>query len=126
MPDQTVQVTFTPPNTWQFTPRTARLTAAGKVKLQQHPANAAWKFVTANVGGGGDQFQVTVHPNGTHVTVDDRYTTPGTFPYTVTVTQGGQQYTSGAEGSVQRLAADPPPTIENAPSLKQGDPDGAV
>lgn len=120
MPDQTVQVTFTPPNGWTFDPPTPHMTAAGKIKLQQHPANAAWKFVSAKVTGGGDQFHVTVNPNGTQVTIDDKCTAPGLFPYTVTVALNGQQYSSG---NTQRMVSDPPPRIENAPSLQEGGPE---
>lgn len=119
MPDQTVQVRFAPPSSWHFDPPAVRMTAAGKVKLHQHPAHAAWKFMTAEVTGGGGQFSVAVSPSGTQLTVEDRCTSAGAFAYRVTVSQDGRQYTSGTT----RLAADPPPTIENQPS-GTGGPEG--
>jgi hypothetical protein len=45
MPDQTVQVSFTAPNTWTFDPPEVTMTAAGKVILQRKPGNAGWTFV---------------------------------------------------------------------------------
>lgn len=48
MPDITVDVTFTDPDTFSFNPSAASLNAAGKVILKRKPANAAWTFVSVN------------------------------------------------------------------------------
>jgi hypothetical protein len=119
MPDQTVQVSFTAPDTWTFDPPEVTMTAAGKIILQRKPGNASWKFVSAAVIGNG-QFDVTVNGNGSRVTIQDDHTSNGTFVYGVTVDAGGTQYSSPTTGgsggapSPERLAADPPPRIVNA------------
>lgn len=111
--DQTVRVSFTPPNTWTFDPPVPRLTAAGKIILMQHPGSAPWKFVSAEVSGGGDQFHASPpNPSGSQLTIDDACTAAGLYPYTVTVVQDGRQYTNAGK----RIATDHPPQIENAPT----------
>lgn len=120
MPDQTVQVSFTAPNTWTFDPPEVTMTAAGKVILQRKPGNAGWTFVGATVVGNG-QFTPRVNGSGSQVTIQDDHTSNGTFVYGVTVDAGGTQYSSPTTGgsgggapSPERLTADPPPRIVNA------------
>ena len=48
MPDQTVKVSFTAPNTFTFDPPAAIMTASGKINFQQHPASPSWTFVSIN------------------------------------------------------------------------------
>ena len=107
---QNVDVTFTPPNSWNFTPDPVPMSAAGKVNLHKRPANAPWNFVSATVINGGTQF--TVNPpsaNGDVLIVDDAHDTLGSWVYTVTVSLNGQQYTSPSEKPDQDL----PPRIQN-------------
>lgn len=108
MPDQTVKVTFNPPNSWTFDPDPVRMSAAGKVVLHRDPGNADWTFQGASVKDGGGQFQSRVNPGGQHADIQDDHTSMGSFEYTVTVQDGSGTYTS------------PDPTIINVqPPLKQ-------
>lgn len=108
MPDQTVKVTFTPPNRWTFAPDPVRMTAAGKVVLNRDPGNADWTFTNASVKDGGGQFHPRVNPGGQHAEIRDDHTSMGSFEYTVTVQDGNGTYTS------------PDPTIINLkPSANQ-------
>ena len=113
MPDQTVQVTFDPNATPQFTftPSSVTMTGSGKVILQQSPANASWTFDGAVVKDDTlDEFDATVQGNGQQVQIDDSFKdrTEKGYSYDVTVALNGQTYTSpdpqivNDPGSVER------------------------
>ena len=99
MPDQTVQVTFDPNASPQFTftPASVTMTGSGKVILQQSPASAPWTFDGAVVKDDTlDEFDATVHGNGQQVQIADSFKdrTETGYSYDVTVELNGQSYTS--------------------------------
>lgn len=99
MPDQTVQVTFDPNATPQFTfsPPSVTMTASGKVVLHQSPASASWTFSGAVVKGDTlDEFSSQVVGNGQTVQIADSFKDRAETPYSydVTVQLNGQTYTS--------------------------------
>jgi hypothetical protein len=113
MPDQTVQVTFDPNATPQFTftPSSVTMTGSGKVILQQYPADASWTFDAAVVKDDTlDEFDAKVIGNGQTVQIDDKFKdrTETGYSYDVTVELNGQSYTSpdpqivNDPGSVER------------------------
>jgi hypothetical protein len=113
MPDQTVQVTFDPNATPQFTftPSSVTMTGSGKVILEQSPANAAWTFDGAAVKDDTlDEFKARVVGNGQVVHIDDQFKDRQEtgYSYDVTVALNGQTYTSpdpeivNDPGSVER------------------------
>lgn len=110
MPDQTVQVTYDPNATPQFTfdPDTVVMTAAGKIKLQQHPANATWTFTGGSVQNDTlGNFSTDVGGNGNSLTFNDQCKdrTRTSYCYTVTISYNGQSITS------------PDPAIVNEPPV---------
>jgi hypothetical protein len=113
MPDQTVQVTFDPNATPQFTfnPPTVTMTGSGKVILQQFPADVPWTFDAALVKDDTlDEFDAKVVGNGQAVQIEDKFKdrTETPYSYDVTVTLAGVPYTSpdpqivNDPGSVER------------------------
>ncbi|MDQ6736213.1 MAG: hypothetical protein M3Z30_00755 [Gemmatimonadota bacterium] len=94
MPDQTVQITFSAPNNFTFTPPSATMTAAGKVILHRSPGNAGWTFVSVNELP-SPEYSWTITGNGSGVQINDGHTSNGGSHYTVTIEQNGVQYTSG-------------------------------
>jgi|SRR6185437_15396041 len=106
MPDITVQVTFSDPNTFSFDPPVASLNAAGKIIFQRKPAGAAWTFVSINNLPG--QFTWRLKGNGSELEVDDAFTSTGEFGYNVTVHDASGDHTSGPTAQ-----ATVPPMIMN-------------
>ena len=99
MPDQTVEVTFDPNATPQFTftPSSVTMTGSGKVILQQSPASAKWTFGGAVVKDDTlEEFSTTVQGNGQSVQIADSFKdrTETGYSYDVTVDLNGQTYTS--------------------------------
>jgi hypothetical protein len=99
MPDQTVQVTFDPTATPQFTftPPSVTMTASGNVVLQQFPADASWTFDAAVVKDDTlDEFDATVVGNGQAVQINDKFKDRNEkqYSYDVTVALNGLTYTS--------------------------------
>ena len=109
-----VKVSFTAPSTFHFTPDSVTLKGAGKVFLHQDPGDAPWQFVSATVPTGGSQFTRDESSNGQLLKIDDACLTPGTYAYTVTVTQDGHSYSSA-----DNPAAVDPPRIQNDPSFPE-------
>jgi hypothetical protein len=92
-PDQTVNVTFTPPESWTFTPDDVKMTAAGKVILLR-TSGQSWSWVSASVkDDGANQFHPQA-PNGAVLNIQDDHTENGSWSYTVTVNLDGTSYTS--------------------------------
>jgi hypothetical protein len=109
-PDQTVRVTFDPDATPQFTfdPDSVRMTAAGKVILQQHPGSAQWTFRDATVKDdtlGEFHSEVQGSGNALHIRDDFRDKTRKSYSYNVTVALDGDTVTS------------PDPKIVNDPGV---------
>jgi hypothetical protein len=95
-PDQTVGVTFNAQNNMKFVfdNDPVHMTAAGKI-IFNRLGSAGWTFVGARVKNApAGQFTPSVDPGGQVLKIDDLCTARGTFPYTITVALGGQQYTS--------------------------------
>jgi hypothetical protein len=107
MPDITVDVTFTDPDTFSFNPEVASLNAAGKIILKRKPANASWTFVSVN-NLPSSQFTSSLKGNSSEVHIDDVCTATGDFGYTVTVADASGNHTSvpGSGGTM-------PPMIVN-------------
>ena len=107
MPDQTVKVTFTAPDTFTFDKEVVTMTAAGKVVMHQHPETADWTFVSVN-NLPSPEYTSTVTGNGSGITINDGHTSSGASSYTVTVhdASGNHTSTNGPAGTV-------PPMIVN-------------
>jgi hypothetical protein len=107
MPDITVEVTFTDPDTFTFNPPIATLNAAGKVILKATPANPGWTFVSVN-NLPTSEFTWSLKGNDSEIHIDDAFTANGGFGYTVTVNDASGDHTSGPTS-----AATVPPMIMN-------------
>jgi hypothetical protein len=99
MPDQTVNVSFDPNATPQFTfdSQSVKMTDAGKVILVQNPASAPWTFQNAVVKGDTlDEFSPAVQGNGNSLQISDAFRdqTKKSYSYDVTVELNGTSYTS--------------------------------
>lgn len=107
MPDQTVKVTFTAPNTFTFVPETVAMTAAGKVVFHRDPGNAAWTFVSADQLP-TPEYTWSLTGNGSGLVVNDGHTSNGASHYSVTV-----QDASGRHSSGENPSGTAPPMIVN-------------
>ena len=110
MPDQTVDVTFSPTAKPQFSfdPESVTMTAAGKVIFHRRPQSAAWTFKNGTVKGDMlKEFSAAVQGNGTVLQIDDKFfdKTRTPYEYTVTVELDGVTFTS------------PDPVIVNDPVM---------
>lgn len=103
MPDQTVNVSFDPTATPQFTfdPSSVTMTSAGKIILIQKPANATWAFGSPGALVKNDslnEFSASRQGNGQSVQINDLFLDPKgtsvTYNYDCTVTLNNQTYTS--------------------------------
>jgi len=109
VPDQTVKVSFDNADPakpkFAFVPESVKMTAAGKVILNQHPASPRWRFRGATVKDDTTgEFSVTVRGNGNSLVIDDKCRGKNVYSYNVTVTTDSDQtYTS------------PDPVIVNEP-----------
>ena len=113
MPDQTVEVIFSPTADPQFMfePGKVIMTAAAKVIFQKRPGSAAWKFKDAHVKNDTlKEFSATVQGNGSSLHVDDKFYDKEKTPYgyNVTVELNGTTYRS------------PDPVIVNDPGGSAG------
>lgn len=99
VPDQTVKVSFTAPNTFAFDPPSVTLTAAGKIVMHQEPTTANWTFVSVNELP--PQFTSSVTGNGNGITVNDGHTSDGSWHYTVTVHDATGDHTSDVQAPAQ-------------------------
>jgi hypothetical protein len=108
MPDQTVKVSFTAPNTFAFDPPTATVTAAGKVNFHRSPGSSTWTFVSIN-GLPSSQFTSSLTGNGSEIAVNDAHSSTGDFGYTVTVHDATGNHTSQA----MNIKETTPPMIRN-------------
>ena len=116
MPDQNVDVTFTPNTTPQFSfnCEAVRMTQAGKIILHRQPAGARWKFTSGRVHNDSlDQFTCEPFGNGRLLVINDPLRDPPdegpkTYCYTVTVELDGVPFTS------------PDPVIVNDPGDRLG------
>ena len=97
MPDQTMSVSFTAPDTWSFDPPMPTMTGSGKVKLKQADTNQNWTFDSVAFDN-DSSHQFTPEPpsdNGKKLDIDDAHTADGTYSFTITVTTAdGTKYTS--------------------------------
>lgn len=93
MPDQTVKVSFSVANGFNFDPPSPTMTAAGKVILHQNPSNASWTFVSVD-DLPSPQFTWSLTGNGSGAEVSDGHTANGEFHYGVTVQDGNSTYSS--------------------------------
>jgi hypothetical protein len=111
--DQSVVVTFVPPEEWHFSREVVRMRGPGKIKLEQAPGSD-WRFASAYVAtpNGERDFSVEVPGNsGRHLKIRDAFLTMGVeFTYQVTVALDGLLFTSPP----QRVTLTPPPVIVNA------------
>jgi hypothetical protein len=109
MPDQTVTVSFNPPDedSWVFTPDSVTMTAAGKIIFIRDPHSPNWTFVSVNLLP--PSWERKGSPNGAQIQVDDPDEPKGTFTYSVTVSYQGEQYTSNE----QEIGETDPPIIIN-------------
>jgi hypothetical protein len=107
MPDQTVKVSFTAPNTFAFDPPTATMTAAGKINFHRSPGSSTWTFVSINTLP--SQFSSSLTGNGSEISVSDAHTSTGDFGYTVTVNDATGNHTSQA----MNVTGTTPPMIRN-------------
>jgi hypothetical protein len=99
MPDQTVNVTFDPTSTPQFSfdQSSVKMTSAGRVILVQQPASATWTFQTAVVKDDTlQEFSSAVQGNGNSLQINDLFRDTATkhYSYDVTVMFDGVSYTS--------------------------------
>ncbi len=108
MPDPTVKVSFTSPNTFVFDPPSPTMTAAGKLNFHQHPASPPWTFVSIN-GLPSPEFTWSVTGNGNGITVNDAHTSIGDYAYTVTVNDMSGNHTS----QPMSITGTTPPMIKN-------------
>jgi hypothetical protein len=113
MADPTVDVTFDPNGTPQFTfhCEAVRMTAAGKIILRQKPPNAPWVFAGGRIEDPLQQFSFVVRANGKQLQINDEFKNrPGdgakSYCYTVTV-----EDTTGLHES-------PDPVIVNDPGAR--------
>jgi hypothetical protein len=93
MPDQTVKVTFTPPDSFSFSDSNPKMTAAGKIIMHKHPETADWTFVSVNELP-SPEYTPTVTGNGSGISVHDAHTKLGSSHYTVTVHDSSGDHTS--------------------------------
>jgi hypothetical protein len=107
MPDQTVKVTYTPPNTFTFDKEVTTMTAAGKILLHREPGSATWTFVSVN-GLPAPEYTWRVTGDGSGIEIDDAFSSDGASGYTVTVQDGG-----GDHKSSDQTKATVPPMIVN-------------
>jgi hypothetical protein len=108
MPDQTVKVTFTPPNKFNFNPEVAFMNASGKIIFHREPGSSSWTFVSINELP-KPPFSWSLTGNGSGINVDDDYTVMGEFTYTVTVHDETGNHTSQPGKIIETL----PPMIKN-------------
>ena len=99
MPDQTVNVTFSPTADPQFTfePDPVRMTAAGKIIFQRRPESANWTFKDGVVKDDSQkQFSSSVQGQGRSLHMDDKFYDKVRTPheYYVTVELDGRTFTS--------------------------------
>jgi hypothetical protein len=99
VPDQTVNVTFSPTADPQFTftPDEVTMTAAGKVIFQRRPPTATWLFSGGNVENDTqNEFSVSVQGNGRSLQIDDQFKDErkARYKYTISVQLDGTSYTS--------------------------------
>ena len=94
MPDQTVTVSFDPPDTdsWVFAPHVVTMTARGRSSSSAILRARDWKFVSVNLLP--PDWDIQINPNGNQVVITDPHEPLGEFPYTVTVSYEGMEYTS--------------------------------
>lgn len=112
MSDAQVLVSFTPPNTFLFTPDTVIVEKPQHILFVRDPAQSAWSFVRFNVppGDPGD-FQQDAGAGGT-MRVFDRNLRYGTYNYTITVrTELGTEIDSD-------------PKVVNVPEVSESGPGG--
>ncbi len=109
--DQTVRVSFSPPDekSWIFDPRVVRMTDAGKIILLRDPHSPEWTFVRVN--GLPDYWDIWINPNGRQVVITDPHKPMGEFVYTVTVRYEDCEYTSPETQAVGESGN--PPIIMN-------------
>ena len=109
MPDQTVRVSFNPPDesSWVFTPDEVTMTAAGKIIFLRDPQSPNWTFVSVNLLP--ESWARKGSQNGAQMSVDDPDQPKGEFIYSVTVSYEGVEYTSNE----QRAGDVDPPIIMN-------------
>jgi hypothetical protein len=108
--DKQVDVSFTPPDQFVFTPPRTPMKEQGRITLERTPRGAAWKFVSAEVVDGGPQFDPKLSGDGKFVTITNKHETLGEWEYAVTVELDGRRYPSRAQ---HLAAATPPPVIQN-------------
>lgn len=96
-----IKVGFTPTATPQFTfdPEHQHMQGTGTIVFTQDGTNPQWVFKSCNIdnNSGGQLVVQPLPPNGKTLNVQDKFlnvTAKQTFKYTITVTQGGTDYTS--------------------------------
>lgn len=104
MPDQTVKVTFTAPDTFTFDKEETRMTAAGKVIMHRDPETADWAFVSVN-GLPSPEYTWTVTGNGSGITIHDAFTSKGSSSYGVTVHDRNGKHTNQPRPMATELPA---------------------
>ena len=97
MPDQTVNVTFSPTANPQFTfdPDPVRMTAAGKIIFLRRPESANWTFKGGSVKEDPwKEFSTSVQGGGRSLQMDDKCDHKMDHEYTITVELDGRPFTS--------------------------------
>jgi hypothetical protein len=99
-----VRVTFTPPDSFDFSCPEVRMRAAGRVQLHQASPTDQWVFLRVN-GLPPAEFKITIGGNGKTLTIDDKHTTaPVDYHYSVTIMdKNGKEHTSP-----DRIVTNPP------------------
>lgn len=93
--DQTVNVTYTAPDTFAFDPPITHMGAAGKILLKSGP-NVDWVFVSVNELP-SPEYTWTLTGNGNGITIEDKHTRLAPSHYTVTVSDASGNHTGPAD-----------------------------
>ena len=92
--DQTVNVTYTAPDTFTFDPPTTNMGAAGKILLKSGPGQVDWVFVSVNELP-SPEYTWTLTGNGNGITIEDKHTRLAPSHYTVTVSDASGNRRTG-------------------------------
>lgn len=103
MPDQTVNVKYTAPDTFEFDPAITEMGAAGKILLKSGPGRVDWEFVSVNELP-SPEYTWTLTGNGNGITIEDKHTRLAPSHYTVTVRDAaGRSQTSSTESPTESV-----------------------
>ena len=97
-----VRVTFTPPETFEYSCSNIKMRAAGKIQFHQASPNDPWVFVRPN-GLPESGFCYETAANGKTMTIRDKYTDTDEHHYSLTVCDDTGEHTSS-----DRIITNPP------------------